>query len=1093
MGGGYAFIKDKEYAWYPVKLVDQTEGKEAKVIRQIYPNEQAIWCDAGKGAKKKGEEKTIKLKDYVGGVLPMQNVDGAGMLKEFPDMVELPFLHEAGILYNLKARHAKGKPYTRTGDIIVAINPFQWFTEIYTDSVRTKYSNKLVWEDCGEKDPRRDIAPHVYETSCLCFKGLAFGQIDQSILVSGESGAGKTETVKICMNHIASVQRGPVKGSSGGDAKFIDPVVQRVLMSNPLLEAFGNASTLRNDNSSRFGKYTQLQFDNQNAAEAAKRNDKTKSFCTLAGSKCDSYLLEKNRITGHGEGERTYHIFYQLIIGQAHSKKYWSELGGTTLDSFKYVGKTDKLKIEGMTDDKHFDVVVDTMKLIKVDGDALTSFMRSICAVMQCGNLIFGPKGGDSDLSECTSAAEMKKLSGLLGVDGETVSLSFTERTMKTRNETYKVPLNPETAKDSADAFAKEVYGKTFLWLVQQINIATCAEDNYQNGSLKDYQFGVIGLLDIFGFESFKMNRFEQLCINYANEKLQQKFTEDIFLAVQEEYESEGIDLAEISYDDNTDVLQLIESKTGLCAMLNEECMRPKGNPEAFVNKAFGMNKRNPAMIENKQNSRLSFGVHHFAGKVIYTCNDFVSRNQDSLPVDLEECMKASTNFIVAFEMGGGQSAKASKRSKSNITGDTVWTKYKTQLAKLMGDLRKTKSKYIRCIKPNQAKVPIKMDHIGTVEQLRCAGVIAAITLANSAYPSKLENATCVERFDCMWDRDKYPSSASSSDDPNTKSRKDCEALFKCALKDKKKDGKDSFVIGRTRSYFRSGSLEFLENHYAEYYAEHFAKQAAERAARLAKEEAEREEREKREAKEAAEREEREAKEAAEREGREARQAEDAAKRAEKLKREAKEKVERAAKEKAERLERLKREAEEQAEKEAKAERKREKREAKEALLAEKRAELEEKKRVEAFEKAERVAAIREKSSARKAKMEKEFEEMDNQTESMRAEQAKRDKKREKELAKDEEYRKMDKAGKKKKLADLKAKIATMESREDRQQRFDDIAAEKAELERLEKIKNDKKIQKRAEAKGLVLKESDVFRATPNSNLDYMMKKGKKK
>lgn len=197
-----------------------------------------------------------------------------------------------------------GKPYTRTGDIIIAVNPFQWITSLYTDKKRAYYSNRLVWE-ATDSDPRDGMEPHVYEVSSLSYKGLAFGGIDQSILVSGESGAGKTETVKICMSHMASVQTGPRKEVDSNSSQALDPVVDRVVQSNPLLESFGNAKTVRNDNSSRFGKYLQLQFDR---SEAGREVDRSKSTCVLAGSKCDVYLLEKNRVCLHAEGERTYHV-----------------------------------------------------------------------------------------------------------------------------------------------------------------------------------------------------------------------------------------------------------------------------------------------------------------------------------------------------------------------------------------------------------------------------------------------------------------------------------------------------------------------------------------------------------------------------------------------------------------------------------------------------------------------------------------------------------------------------------------------------------------------------------------------------------------
>jgi len=708
----------------------------------------------------------------------------------------------------LKRRHRDGKPYTRTGDIIIAINPFQWFLDLYTDEMRVKYSNKLVWQDHGENDPRSQIDPHVYETSALSYKGLAFTSTDQSILVSGESGAGKTETVKIAMNHMASVQRGPV--TPGGDDNFEDPVVNRVLQSNPLLETFGNAKTTRNDNSSRFGKYVQLQFDNTEVVPGI--IDRSKSRCHLAGSKCEAYLLEKNRVTGHTDPERTYHIFYQIIAAPEDQKKsFWSGLAGTTFDSFKYVGKTETSQIEKRTDAQWFEDTCSTLELINLGGDKLTTLMRAITAVMQCGNLTFGALGGDADKSECTSSKDLAGLADLIGVPEADLNLGFTERTMKTRNETYKVPLNPEAAKNGCDAFAKEVYGKLFLWLVEGINVATKAENNYHKADQVS-EYGIIGLLDIFGFESFVINRFEQLCINYANEKLQQKFTEDIFRSVQAEYEAEGIELAEITFDDNTDVLDLIEGRTGLCAMLNEECVRPKGSDEAFVQKALSANKKSPCMIVNNMD-RMGFGIHHFAGKVMYNAEFFVERNQDTLPTDLEELMFKSNNFIVAHKPveEAPTNGKGPKRQKSNIVGSTIWTKYKSQLTSLMTNLRKTNSRYIRCLKPNKAKVPVKMEHIGTVEQLRCAGVVAAVTITRSAFPNRMDNSVARYRFNTMWDKRAFPSSKCDSDSPQEGLAKDCDALFTCALKPKQEGDKKAFVVGKTKTYFRAGALEYLE------------------------------------------------------------------------------------------------------------------------------------------------------------------------------------------------------------------------------------------------------------------------------------------
>ncbi|GAX27010.1 hypothetical protein FisN_9Lh323 [Fistulifera solaris] len=763
-------------------------------------------CDGGRAAKK-GEQIYISMKEYPFGVLPLANVDVNGNLVEFADMVKLPYLHEAAILYNLKRRHREGKPYTRTGDIIIAVNPFQWLTHLYTEKKRSYYSNRLVWEQT-DKDPRDGMEPHVYEVSALAYKGLAFGNVDQSILVSGESGAGKTETVKIAMNHMASVQQGP-KSEADADIAQLDPVVDRVVQSNPLLEAFGNAKTLRNDNSSRFGKYLQLQFDNSSAGAVPSY---TRSTCKLVGSKCEVYLLEKNRVTQHTEMERTYHVFYQLLAAP-DKQKYWPKLAGKRNEDFKYVGKSSTTKIEDMTDEEHYHHTVKVLRMVGVDDNMLKELFVAIAIVLQCGNLVFGAKGGDRDKSEVTTRTEIKDLAELLGVDDAVCEMAFTERTMKTRSETYKVPLKTDAAKEAADSFAKEVYGKIFLWVVDQVNSATNAETNYQGGGRDD--FGIIGLLDIFGFESFKVNRFEQLCINYANEKLQQKFTEDVFRAVQEEYESEGIELAEITYDDNTDVLDLIEGRGGLLAMLNEECVRPGGNDQDFVQKALMANKTSPCLIVNRTD-RMSFGVHHYAGKVMYDADKFVSSNQDTLPTDLEELGKASANSIVSRTEAADTSGKP-KRQKSNIVGQTIWGKYKTQLSSLMTNLRTTSSRYIRCIKPNMRKVPVAMEHVPTIEQLRCAGVVAAVTLARSAFPNRLDNQAVKFRYNSMWDKNAFPSKQTNNMTKEQQAKCIAEAILTCALKEKETKNKEGkivrqFVVGHTKSYFRAGALEYLES-----------------------------------------------------------------------------------------------------------------------------------------------------------------------------------------------------------------------------------------------------------------------------------------
>ena len=706
---------------------------------------------------------------------------------------------QAAILYNLKKRHMNEKPYTRTGDIVLAVNPYQWYDDLYTEKKRSYYSNRLVWE-ASESDPRGSMEPHVYEVSALSYRGLAFDDQDQSILVSGESGAGKTETVKICLNHIASTQRG--QGVAGYHGHENDPVVERIVDSNPLLEAFGNAKTRRNDNSSRFGKYLQLQFEKGVKSDMGRRRSK------LVGSKCEVYLLEKNRVVGHDAEERTFHIFYQLLAASDETKRmFWDRLVGATNESFAYVGPTKTNTIEGKNDGVRFSETLESLREIGVCGDKTATLMRAICVVMQLGNLGFAPDPRDSDRSVISTPDELTALSELMGLSETDLVAAFTERTMKTRNEMYKVPLNAKAAKEACDALAKEAYQKVFLWLVNSINDATAvAEEDSMN-------YGTIGLLDIFGFESFAVNRFEQLCINYANEKLQQKFTEDIFRNVQEEYEYEGIPLTEIHYDDNTDVLDLIEGRTGLLAMLNEECIRPKGNDFDFVQKALQQNKASPCLAVNRTD-RMSFGIHHYAGKVMYDGEFFVQSNQDTLPLDLQTCASKCDNDIINAKKED-QLNSGGRRKGGDIVAPTVWTKYKSQLTNLMGALRKTRSRYIRCIKPNSSKAPLIMEHKPVVEQLQCAGVIAGITITRSVFPNRLENGIVLARYSSMWDANNHPSQRTRAMTAEQRRSADCKALLQGALANKVvyENGKpiQAFVVGKTKTYFRAGALEWLE------------------------------------------------------------------------------------------------------------------------------------------------------------------------------------------------------------------------------------------------------------------------------------------
>jgi myosin V len=810
----YVYILDQEYCWIPAVLLEQSSPETATVVVTEYQSEAEITGsnnnDDSHFPSRSTKTLTVHLKDYPNGTLPLQNVSPDHSVKPVADMIDLSFLHEAAILYNLKARHLQSLPYTRTGDIVIAVNPYRWFQKLYSEENHTRYSRTLVWEAAQkEYDPRQDLPPHVYETSALAYRGLVMSGTDQSILVSGESGAGKTETVKICMNHLATVVQQDDVDHDGESSQDLE-VITKVLDSNPLLEAFGNAKTRRNDNSSRFGKFIQLQFE---------QGSSNRQHLKLKGSECQVYLLEKSRVVRHDEEmERTFHIFYQLLAASDTTKtKFWKFLKGKDNTHFRYVGPTDTHSIEGVKDAVQFEKTIQSLAIIGVKGQLLKTFFQAICVVLQLGNLTFASHPKDSDHSMVASEDELQELGTLMGIGVDKLSTTLTSRLVKIRREQTVVPLSPQSAKESTDALAKQLYDGIFLWLVRNINKATTA-----GGDRNCY--GHISLLDIFGFESFPVNSFEQLCINFANESLQSKFTKDVFVSVYAEYKEEGISLEEITYDDNTHVLDLIQNRTGLLAMLNEECIRPNGSDYGFVNKALHSNSKSPALIIPRiKRSDAEFGIRHYAEDVMYDATGFVTKNQDTLPSDLMECAQTSTNEIIAKEIGhsltsiSSNASKSRKRTpkqkRSNLVAPTAWTKYKASLDTLMKKLHKSQSRYIRCIKPNSFKKPAVMEHSLTLQQLRSSGVISAVTLARSAFPNRLEHVLILDRFMLLFPpKQKRNILSMDLNDPQAQ-KEASEILLTHSLRPLEGEkGVKAFVVGSTRAYFRGGALEYLES-----------------------------------------------------------------------------------------------------------------------------------------------------------------------------------------------------------------------------------------------------------------------------------------
>ncbi|CAI5732667.1 unnamed protein product [Hyaloperonospora brassicae] len=569
------YVPDETYVWLPAQILREIPSQDPKkpektLVLRVYPPSGD--CDAA-GAP---EERVLDFNDrkvqallktmQLESLLPYQN-EHLGP-QGIEDMTALNYLHEAAILYNVKTRFLQQLPYTYTGDICIAVNPYQWLPELYSEATQLQYLMK----------PREELPPHVYATSMASYKDMKVHAVNQSILVSGESGAGKTETTKVLMNHLASI--------AGG---LNDYTIKKIIEVNPLLESFGNAKTVRNDNSSRFGKFTQLQFDNDG---------------TLVGARCRTYLLEKTRVISHEKAERNYHIFYQLLSA-SDSKARWCLDDAN--ECYAYTGAHETSTTEGMSDARHFERTKTALGLIGVSETQQECLFEVLAGIVHLGQLKIRSKNGNEESEIVPNDSGAKNATQLLGISTTDLEKALCSRQIAVAGDTVTAFLKKDQAEECAGALSKAIYSNVFDWLVETINTSL------ENDTKMRYH---VGILDIFGFEHFKHNSFEQFCINYANEKLQQKFTQDVFKTVQLEYEAEGIVWSHIDFADNQDVISVIEDRLGIISLLNDEVMRPKGNDESLVSKLSTIHKDEQDVIEFPRTSRTQFTINHYAGAV---------------------------------------------------------------------------------------------------------------------------------------------------------------------------------------------------------------------------------------------------------------------------------------------------------------------------------------------------------------------------------------------------------------------------------------------------------------------------------------------
>ncbi|XP_032673901.1 myosin heavy chain 95F isoform X2 [Odontomachus brunneus] len=714
---------------------------------------------------------------------PLDEVYPAGeYTKDVEDNCALMYLNEATLLNNIRSRYFKDRIYTYVANILIAVNPYCEVKDLYSPQTIKAYQGKSLGE----------TPPHVFAIGDKAFRDMKVLKQSQSIIVSGESGAGKTESTKYLLRYLCDLW-----GSTAG------PIEQKILDANPVLEAFGNAKTKRNNNSSRFGKFMEVHFD---------------SKCQVVGGYISHYLLEKSRVCLQSPDERNYHVFYMMCAGAPADLR--AKLGITKPDDFHYLrngctqyfcnassekrlNEAQKSREQSQKGSLH-DPILDDVEGFNAIDQAFTrlgltdaermEIYTMVAAVLHLGNITFednpeDTKGG----SRITGSSEKAVMASakLLGVDPEELRQALVSKVMQTSRGGIKgtvimVPLKVYEANNARDALAKAIYSKLFDHIVARINksIPFKASSYY------------IGVLDIAGFEYFKVNSFEQFCINYCNEKLQQFFNERILKYEQDLYARESLNVPKISYVDNQDCIDLIESRnTGIFSLLDEESKLPTHSFAHFtseVHRAWSGHFR----ITLPRTSRLKahrelrddegFVIRHYAGGVCYQTNQFIEKNNDALHASLEALIQESGNKFLRTQFANYSS------QKGKLTFISVGSKFKTQLGELMDKLKSNGTNFIRCIKPNNDMVAHQFDGNSILSQLRCSGMTSVLELMEHGYPSRVP-------FHELYNMYKsYLPPELAKLDP----RFFCEALLH-SLKLNQKD----FKFGITRVFFKPGKF----------------------------------------------------------------------------------------------------------------------------------------------------------------------------------------------------------------------------------------------------------------------------------------------
>ncbi|KAM0914350.1 hypothetical protein ACQ4PT_011551 [Festuca glaucescens] len=707
------------------------------------------WVD-GEVVKINGEEAEIQATNgekIIANLSKLYPKDMEAAAGGVDDMTKLSYLHEPGVLQNLAIRYELNEIYTYTGNILIAVNPFQRLPHLYDPHMMQQYKGA----------PFGELSPHVFAVADVAYRAMIHEGKSNSILVSGESGAGKTETTKMLMRYLAYLG-----GRAATEGRTVE---QQVLESNPVLEAFGNAKTVRNNNSSRFGKFVEIQFDKQGR---------------ISGAAVRTYLLERSRVCQISDPERNYHCFYLLCAApQEDIEKY--KLGNPK--NFHYLNKSNCYELVGVSDAHEYLATRRAMDIVGISTQEQDAIFRVVAAILHIGNIEFakGKEVDSSVLKDDKSKFHLDTAAELLMCDPGALTDALCKRVMVTPEEVIKRSLDPYNATISRDGLAKTIYSRLFDWLVDKINSSIGQDANSKC---------LIGVLDIYGFESFKSNSFEQFCINYTNEKLQQHFNQHVFKMEQEEYTKEQIDWSYIEFVDNQDVLDLIEKKPGgVIALLDEACMFPKSTHETFAQKLYQTFQKNKRFVKPKL-SRTDFAIAHYAGEVMYQSDQFLDKNKDYVVAEHQELLSASRCSFISglFPPLPEETSKTSKFA-------SIGARFKLQLTSLMETLNSTEPHYIRCVKPNNVLKPAIFENVNVMQQLRCGGVLEAIRISCAGYPTRRTFYEFLHRFGIL---------APDALEGNCEEKVACKRILE-------KKGLLGFQIGKTKVFLRAGQMAELD------------------------------------------------------------------------------------------------------------------------------------------------------------------------------------------------------------------------------------------------------------------------------------------